>query len=497
MPLGLPNCVHGVVSDLPSWSKIWMRLLPRSPTKMRPRESMAMAWMEWNSPGAQPLLPHALTNAPSFENFTMRLLPLSPWPSATKTSPLGADDDVARGGEVVGPAPLLSRRAERHQHLPGRAELDDDVTAFVALRDAVGRDRVGHPDVAVPVDVDAVRPDEHAAAEALHDLAVGAELHDRIGLRVAALVAEPRRDLPGARSARPPRRAGRRDRSRPCRPRPSACRSAACAQPSTMRYGFGNPCAPTRGTPDDMMRANANSIPACSGFCMFCTSLAGSGDYTPGHMHRVVVRHWGPHGPEHRRHRRKRPFRSPGPQGGEVRRAHVGRARTRRHDRRSRAVEPAAARSDVQGVPKGEAPAPLETLATLYRSADAFVVVSGEYNHSIPPALSNLLDHFLEEYFWRPSAIVCYSAGAFGGVRAAMQLRAMLCELGMPSIPSLFPIPKVRAAFDDEGRPLTQRSTGDSSGSPPSWSGTRQPCARADRRAFLTRFAGMLGGRCC
>jgi NAD(P)H-dependent FMN reductase len=104
--------------------------------------------------------------------------------------------------------------------------------------------------------------------------------------------------------------------------------------------------------------------------------------------------------------------------------------------------------------PRGEAPAQLETLATLYRSADAFVVVSGEYNHSIPPALSNLLDYFLEEYLWRPSAIVCYSAGAFGGVRAAMQLRAMLCELGMPSIPSLFPIPKVRAAFDDEGRAL-------------------------------------------
>jgi NAD(P)H-dependent FMN reductase len=103
--------------------------------------------------------------------------------------------------------------------------------------------------------------------------------------------------------------------------------------------------------------------------------------------------------------------------------------------------------------PKGTAPEVLERLATLYRSADAFVVVSGEYNHSVPPALSNLLDHFLEEYFWRPSAIVCYSAGPFGGVRAAMQLRAMLCELGMPSIPSLFPIPRVGQAFDDEGLP--------------------------------------------
>jgi NAD(P)H-dependent FMN reductase len=102
---------------------------------------------------------------------------------------------------------------------------------------------------------------------------------------------------------------------------------------------------------------------------------------------------------------------------------------------------------------KGNAPAVLEELAALYRAADAFVVVSGEYNHSIPPALSNLLDHFLEEYFFRPSAIVCYSAGGFGGVRAAMQLRAMLCELGMPSISSLFPIPKIQDVFDEGGNP--------------------------------------------
>jgi NAD(P)H-dependent FMN reductase len=101
--------------------------------------------------------------------------------------------------------------------------------------------------------------------------------------------------------------------------------------------------------------------------------------------------------------------------------------------------------------PKGSAPATLESLATIYRAADAFVVVSGEYNHSVPPALSNLLDYFLEEYFWRPSAIVCYSAGSFGGVRAAMQLRAMLCELGMPSISSLFPIPKIQDVFDADG----------------------------------------------
>ncbi|KAK9490095.1 flavoprotein-like protein [Lipomyces doorenjongii] len=101
----------------------------------------------------------------------------------------------------------------------------------------------------------------------------------------------------------------------------------------------------------------------------------------------------------------------------------------------------------------GEVPDVLQRLANLIVAADAYIVVSGEYNHTVPPALSNTLDYFLEEYFWKPSAIVCYSAGAYGGVRAAMTLRATLAEMGMSSIPSLLPIPKVQAAFKDDGTP--------------------------------------------
>jgi len=104
--------------------------------------------------------------------------------------------------------------------------------------------------------------------------------------------------------------------------------------------------------------------------------------------------------------------------------------------------------------PKGQAPENLERLAELYRGADGFVIVSGEYNNGIPPALKNLLDYFLEECFWRPSAIVCYSAGQFGGVRAAMQLRMTLAEIGMPSIPTIFPIPRITQTLDPDGHPL-------------------------------------------
>ncbi|HVS46371.1 MAG TPA: NAD(P)H-dependent oxidoreductase [Verrucomicrobiae bacterium] len=101
----------------------------------------------------------------------------------------------------------------------------------------------------------------------------------------------------------------------------------------------------------------------------------------------------------------------------------------------------------------GQAPAVMEELAQLYRKADGFCVVSGEYNNGIPPALKNLLDHFLEEYFWRPAGIVCYSGGRWGGMRAAMQLRMSLAEMGMVTIPSLLPFPIVGDIFEDDGTP--------------------------------------------
>lgn len=101
----------------------------------------------------------------------------------------------------------------------------------------------------------------------------------------------------------------------------------------------------------------------------------------------------------------------------------------------------------------GEAPANLEAIAQVIKPADGFIVVTGEYNHSIPPGLKNLLDHFLEEWFWRPSAIVSYSQGSFGGVRATIALRATLAEIGMPSISSTLPVPRVNKAFEEDGTP--------------------------------------------
>jgi NAD(P)H-dependent FMN reductase len=100
---------------------------------------------------------------------------------------------------------------------------------------------------------------------------------------------------------------------------------------------------------------------------------------------------------------------------------------------------------------EGKAPEPLEQIHKILNSSDGFVIVSGEYNHSIPAALKNILDHFQQEFYFKPSAIVSYSAGPFGGMRVAVHLRAVLAELGMPSIPSIFPISAVQSSIDDNG----------------------------------------------
>src|SRR3954447_13821706 len=48
--------------------------------------------------------------------------------------------------------------------------------------------------------------------------------------------------------------------------------------------------------------------------------------------------------------------------------------------------------------PPGQAPELLERMARLIVPADGFLIVSGEYNHNVPPGLANLLDHFLEQF---------------------------------------------------------------------------------------------------
>jgi NAD(P)H-dependent FMN reductase len=99
----------------------------------------------------------------------------------------------------------------------------------------------------------------------------------------------------------------------------------------------------------------------------------------------------------------------------------------------------------------------LRDLRNKVMDAEGYLSVTPEYNHSTSAAMKNTLDYFLEEYYFKPSAIVSYSAGGFGGVNAAQHLRLIFAELGAPSISSSFPISRVQDVFDEHGKLIDER----------------------------------------
>lgn len=102
--------------------------------------------------------------------------------------------------------------------------------------------------------------------------------------------------------------------------------------------------------------------------------------------------------------------------------------------------------------PQGKAPAALEDLAQRIAAADGYVMVSPEYNHSMSPALAHLLNHFGSSlYAFKPSAIATYSAGQWGGARAAVNMRTFLSELGCLPVSAMIHVPKAQEVWNEVG----------------------------------------------
>ena len=104
--------------------------------------------------------------------------------------------------------------------------------------------------------------------------------------------------------------------------------------------------------------------------------------------------------------------------------------------------------------PAGEAPEAMAALATKIRAADGFVFVVGEYNWGMQPGLKNLTDHFLEEWFWRPAAILSYSAGRIGGARSGMAWHGTLSEMGMVVTSGTIAVGGIGRALTSDGDPV-------------------------------------------
>lgn len=108
---------------------------------------------------------------------------------------------------------------------------------------------------------------------------------------------------------------------------------------------------------------------------------------------------------------------------------------------------------------KGRAPRALDELAEKIQAADGYIMVSPEYNHSMSPALANLLNHFGSSLFsYKPSIILTYSAGQWGGARAAVNMRTYLAELGCLPVSAMIHIPKAQEVFTQEGAYETNQS---------------------------------------
>lgn len=104
--------------------------------------------------------------------------------------------------------------------------------------------------------------------------------------------------------------------------------------------------------------------------------------------------------------------------------------------------------------PPSAAPPAMAALAAKIRAADAFLFVVGEYNWGPQPGLKNLTDHFLEEWFWRPAAIVSYSPGRLSGARANTAWRPILSEMGMVVISSTVTVGPIGETLDAQGQPI-------------------------------------------
>lgn len=87
----------------------------------------------------------------------------------------------------------------------------------------------------------------------------------------------------------------------------------------------------------------------------------------------------------------------------------------------------------------------------LTQRADAFFVVTPEYNHSFPGSLKRMLDSELETYNHKPIAFAGTSNGGWGGVRAVESLVPAVRETGLVVMSWDVYFPRIQDIFDEKG----------------------------------------------
>lgn len=92
-------------------------------------------------------------------------------------------------------------------------------------------------------------------------------------------------------------------------------------------------------------------------------------------------------------------------------------------------------------------------------AADAFVMVTPEYNHSFPASLKNAIDWHNEQWHAKPVGFVSYG-GLAGGLRAVEQLRVVLAELNAVTIRNTVSFHQHGTRFDADGNAIDPAADG-------------------------------------
>lgn len=93
------------------------------------------------------------------------------------------------------------------------------------------------------------------------------------------------------------------------------------------------------------------------------------------------------------------------------------------------------------------------------KAADGVLIVTPEYNGGYPASLKNVTDLLYAEWHRKPVAIATVSDGSFGGTQVIISLQFTLWKIKAWTVPAMFPVPKVREAFDENGNATDKAST--------------------------------------
>jgi NAD(P)H-dependent FMN reductase len=99
------------------------------------------------------------------------------------------------------------------------------------------------------------------------------------------------------------------------------------------------------------------------------------------------------------------------------------------------------------------------TVTKKLAAADAFVVVTPEYNHSYPAPLKAVIDGHFREWLAKPVGFVSYG-GLSGGLRAVEHLRPVFAELHAVTVRDTVSFHGGRSCFGPDGLPLDPGTSG-------------------------------------